>query len=108
MFRLKFILWVALLRLFIPRLRRSWYGPKPSNEERNRNQHFIADYMARFPNNCGDLPRQFPDAYTRAMAYIQYERLNNQFARGEIDEIDFNVELGKILPLIDISDITPK
>lgn len=83
-------------------------GPKPSKEEREKSQSFIADYIAQYPHNCGDLPKQFPEAKRRANAYIAYQHLNKLYKCGAIDLQEYTRELDKILPAIDISDVACK
>ena len=81
-----------------------WDGPTPSKEEQNKNQNWISDHLVEFPASMVDLGKNFPQATNRAKAVIIYNRLEELRKRGGLGDIDYQTELEKILPFIDITE----
>ena len=102
------ILIVLLVHLVFYRWRprdRYWYGPRPTREQKADAENFISDYISENIDNCGELAEQYPEAYKRAKAVLDYNTINQLRESGLIDEITYELELQKILPAIDISEL---
>ncbi|HRE52225.1 MAG TPA: hypothetical protein PK339_12435 [Flavitalea sp.] len=80
-----------------------WNGPKPTPEERNKNINMISDHIAQYPDSTDILQKAYPQAARRAHATNRYKQIEELRRTGKMDEATYQVELDKILPLIDIS-----
>jgi hypothetical protein len=81
-----------------------WDGPKPSPEEQRRNILFISCHLDEFPDPNSSLAKEYPELFKRSLALKAYKQLEKRREAGMITEQDYNTELEKILPLIDISE----
>ncbi len=61
----------------------------------------MEDFFQEHPNS--KLKEDYPQIHRTAMATGQYKELEELRAKGLIDEIDYQLQLDRILPLIDIS-----
>lgn len=84
-----------------------WDGPKPTKEQEKNTSRWMTDHLTEFPNTPY-LQSQYPKEYDKARAVRRYYELEDLRDAGKIDDIDYQLELEKILPLIDISDLEQK
>ena len=83
-----------------------WNGPAPAKEQRQVTRQHIVEFLAKYPDS--GLAKSLPELAEQAKVVRAYEELNARYEAGEIDEIDFNIELQKITEQIDISEFTPE
>lgn len=77
-----------------------WDGPEPTLQERQNNWQFIIEYLKKFPNS--DLKNDYPYLFQVSQASKRYDEINYLKWSGKMDEIDYQIELEKILPLISV------
>jgi hypothetical protein len=82
--------------------RRYYSGPVPTKDEHDDNSRWITGYLQRWPNS--PLARKYKQQAARAHAYRAYLKLQERHESGMIDEIDYQRELARILPLIDVQN----
>jgi hypothetical protein len=82
-----------------------WDGPEPTLQERQGNWQFIVEYLKKFPSS--NLKNEYPYLFQVAQASKRYDEINYLKWSGKMDEIDYQIELEKILPLITIDPNTP-
>lgn len=85
----------------IKRIGRYWNGPKVNEDERRNNLNWIENYIQEWPES--GLADDYPELAKRAKAVRTYNMINQELDLGLIDEIEYNVQLEKILKHIDIS-----
>lgn len=77
--------------------------PSPE-EERLHKRQWLIEHFQQFPQKEESVLRQaYPELYKIAMATKRYKELEVLRQQGVLDEIDYELELQKILPLIDIT-----
>jgi len=79
---------------------RFWNGPRPTAKEQQEHARWITGYLEQWPNS--PLATRYPDQAARAYAYRAYLQLQADREAGTIDEIHYQLELSRILPLIDV------
>ena len=95
---------LIIFRAIFPVKESMYYnGPKPSKKQQNHDQNWIADHLEVFPDSK-ELSQAFPQAARRARAAVAYRELQRLHESGVIDDIDYQRQLEKILPLIDIRE----
>lgn len=77
-----------------------WNGPEPTEAETQETQQWLIEYFKEYPSST--IQNNFPDLYNTAMASKRYDELEYLRKNGMIDEIDYQLELEKILPLIQL------
>lgn len=97
-------LFLILSILLLTRKKKSeyWNGPEPTLPQRQDNHQFLIEYFQAYPNS--PIRSQYPHLYNVACATKEYKVLCALKDSGIIDEIEFQIELSKILPLIDIRE----
>lgn len=80
-----------------------WDGPEPTLEQRQETWQWMVEYFKRYPNS--DIKNEYPQLYQIAMASKRYDELELLRDAGKIDEIDYGLELEKILPLLALNDL---
>lgn len=81
-----------------------WDGPIPTKAEQDDNLQWITTYLQDYPES--DLAKEYPQCATNAHLYRAYVQLNNDLEAGAIDEIEYEARLSKILPLIDLKELS--
>ena len=95
----------TLSKLFEVEDDRYYDGPAPTLEQRQDTWQWMVDHFQQFPESL--LKYDYPHLYKVAMATKAYKELNLKKEAGLIDDIDYEMELAKILPYVDISkDLT--
>jgi hypothetical protein len=79
---------------------RYWEGPEPSLQERQKSWQFIVEYLKKFPQSS--LKNEYPYLFQVAQASKRYDEINFLRWDGKMDEITYQIELEKILPLISV------
>lgn len=79
-----------------------WNGPAPSPEERRKNLQFIYSYIEQYPGS--PIALEYPELTKMVIVSKMYEELNEMKRRGLISDADYEIELSKILPLVDIRE----
>lgn len=84
-----------------------WDGPEPTLSQRQKSWQFIVEYLKQFPQS--GLKNHYPYLFRVALASKKYDELGTLRKYGAIDEITYQQELEKILPLIEVkpSDMEP-
>lgn len=80
-----------------------WDGPEPTTEQKQENWQWLVEFFKRYPND--KLKETYPQLHQIATASKRYDELEDLRRSGRIDEIDYNLELEKILPLISTDDL---
>ena len=86
--------------------RQYWDGPQPSVEQRANNRQWIAEFIERWPSS--GLAIENPDLAEQARITRAYKHLEEMYAAGEIDEIDYQIELDRLASAISIDDLIEK
>ncbi len=94
-----------LLRLLFGRESNSYNGPAPTKAERQDARHWIAEFLEDYPKS--GLAADYPDLAHQAAINKRYKALEARREAGDIDEIDYMIELDKISQEVDISELTP-
>ena len=66
-------------------------------------KQWLIDYLQEHPDKI--FKKTFPDIFNIAMATKEYKRINLLRKSGLINEKEYENQLEKILPLVDISSI---
>lgn len=100
---------VLIGAITIPRRQTKYFdGPPPTETDRKDTIRWIANHIEKYPNSSSILQNEYPDAANMAKASRRYKEIEKLRGEGLMDEIDYQRELLKILPLIDITeDIQP-
>lgn len=80
-----------------------WDGPVPTAEEKAKNQQFIFEYLYKYRDPNSVLRKEYPHLADAADALHEYERIESLYRAGKMDEIDYNLQMEKLLPKINIT-----
>jgi hypothetical protein len=99
LFTFIFALTKLVFNTFWPKPENRYYnGPKPTKSEEIAAHQFLIEHLQQFPDST--LKYDYPYLHDVATATRRYEELERLKEAGMIDEIDYERELEKILPLI--------
>lgn len=103
-----FALFLLIYVLFFHRRRRIeyWNGPTPSQAERRKTLQFIEKYL--YDNPTSGLRDDYPEIAKKNMAAKRYLVITQLWESGKMDAATYEMELEKILPLIDITEDVKK
>ncbi|MEI6949986.1 hypothetical protein V9K67_22565 [Paraflavisolibacter sp. H34] len=87
-----------LLFLFQVKTDRYWDTPTKKHQQAIRQE--IYNYLYRYPSSI--IRYQYPHLAETAEATHAYEQLNLLYQEGKIDEGEYNRELEKLLPKVNI------
>jgi hypothetical protein len=79
-----------------------YYGPVPTHEERRQALNRLVDFFKQFPES--PLKEKYPQQSNLAAALKRYDELEFLLQEGLISQEDYDTELEKIAPLIDITE----
>lgn len=83
---------------------RSRRRPRWTREQQQENERWVAEHILQHPDSTQSLQRSYPKAAMRARAVVRYREIERLRACGALTEEDYDWELEKILPLVDISE----
>lgn len=79
-----------------------YYGPAPTHEQRRITLNRFVEFFKQFPES--PLKEHYPQQANMAAALVRYDQLEFMLKEGIITQEEYDVELEKITPLIDISE----
>lgn len=79
-------------------------GPKQTPQQEKEGIEWMTNHIMQFPNTSQELQKAYPEVARKVRAIRRYKELEQLRSTGQIDEATYNIELDKILPLIDISE----
>ena len=79
-----------------------YYGPAPTHEQRRETLSRFVEFFKQFPES--PLKEHYPQQANMAAALVRYDQLEFMLKEGIITQEEYDVELEKIAPLIDISE----
>ncbi len=94
------VLLIAQWLLFHFYVKKDRYWNTPTKKQQAEMRQLIYDYLYRNPASI--IRNDYPHLADAAEATRAYEHLNQLYKEGLIDEIDYNNELEKLLPKINI------
>ena len=99
---LEILLFAVLLYCFTRPEKKYWNGPTPSKKQRQKALQFIEKYLYENPDS--PMRYDYPGLANKNLAAKKYEVITKLHESGEMSDSAYEIELGKILPLIDITE----
>lgn len=104
-----FALFVLVYLIFFHsrrRRRKYWNGPAPTAAQRKKNLQWIEGFLYKYPDS--GLRNDYPEIASKNLASKRYDVITRLHRSGQMSDAEYEIELEKILPLIDVTEDLPK